>query len=470
MSNPFYDFEETGNTAMGEAFDRFAELPAPGENPALDKFLKDKNLDISALHRMGARLSKPDVIAWPYPQGLKYRELVTGKKWGYEGSKFPQMRMLRAASGRATGCIVVEGETDAARVTMLYPDLDVGIMGAGAKQVAFGMALQVAKYEVVYIALDKDEAGEAGAAKWMDLMTTAVRHTAPEGCKDWCEIPEGDTPPALPEPGVVQQQVEYATFSAGGITFADLAEIDIEALPEPEILVPGFLYAEGVHWVDGVPGHGKTSLMMSQCRQLLEAGRHIIWLDWESGMRAAMKRLLATGISATVVKKQFHYAYNPERPEEALGELITVWPDAVVVLDSCSKALSARGIDENSNTEVTSWTKLLVDYVKSRGNRSLVVIDHISKSNSGGYSRGAGAKLADTDVHWRVVKHEPFSREIQGYLWVQQKKDREGCLDFDLWFRIGGALGLRAEPCSDPRPDQEGQDEAERADADRPAI
>jgi len=467
----YYDFEgHDENSQMVEVYDRAAELPEPGSNPALDNFLKAKNLDLSALHRLGARLHKPDVILWPYPQGLKFRDLVSGKKWGYDGSKFPNLRIIRAARGKATAVIVVEGETDGARCSSLYPELDVAIMATGAKDVRFHWAIQVAKYDAVYIGLDRDEAGTAGWEKWRDLLATAVRHPPPEGCKDWCEVPEGDAAPELPAAESPQVQADYPAFAVAGITFADLPEIDIEALPEPEQLIPGFLYTEGVHWIDGAPGDGKTSLMMSQCRQLLEADRHVIWLDWESGMRPALRRLLATGVSEQHIKAGFHYAYNPEKPEDVLAELLTAWPNALVVLDSCSKALSARGIDENSNTEVTEWTKRLVDFVKSRPNRALVVIDHVSKGDKTGYARGAGAKKADSDVAWRCVKHEPFSREVQGYLWIQQQKDREGCLEFDLWFRIGGQLGLRAEPCADPRQDQDGEDEAERAAGGRPAI
>jgi 5S rRNA maturation endonuclease (ribonuclease M5) len=177
-----------------EAWDRFGRIPEPGHDQALDAFLDSKHLDHSALVRIGARMSGPATLAFAYEGGIKYRNVVTGEKYGFMGSTFPKLKIV-PGTDRAR-VLICEGETDGMRLTMLY-DCDVAIMPAGARNWQATYTEQVEHYEAVYVCLDADEAGDDGYTKIVTHLPHAVRHRPPE-VNDWCEL-EGDPPP-LPEP------------------------------------------------------------------------------------------------------------------------------------------------------------------------------------------------------------------------------------------------------------------------------
>jgi RecA-family ATPase len=122
-----------------------------------------------------------------------------------------------------------------------------------------------------------------------------------------------------------------------------------------------------------------------------------------------------------------------------------------VVIDSLSKALSFAGINENANDEVTKWTMPVVKACKDHA-MPIVIIDHVSKAGKDSeYSRGAGAKLADVDVHWRVEKVAEFNRERIGAVTLKQKKDRDGFLPFASYWQVGdGAGNLDVIPIDSP--------------------
>jgi hypothetical protein len=93
--------------------------------------------------------------------------------------------------------IVTESETDAARLTILYPTVDVAVLPAGAKGIRPEYGEQLSSYGRVLLGLDNDESGEAGVAKLTQIIAHAVRFAPPTGHKDWGEY-VGDAPP-LPE-------------------------------------------------------------------------------------------------------------------------------------------------------------------------------------------------------------------------------------------------------------------------------
>lgn len=236
----------------------------------------------------------------------------------------------------------------------------------------------------------------------------------------------------------------------GGIVFRPLDELMDRGVPEPKILVDDILYAEGVHIVDGHPGHGKTSWVMYLCLIAMAQGTHIAWLDFEGGLNPTVRRLIEVGVPSRLVKEFFHYADWPKDAEKYLTDIAARWPGALVVVDSFSKALSSAGVNENANDEVTKWTVQVVQACKQRA-LPIVLIDHVAKTGDSNYSRGAGSKHADTDVHWRVLRTQEFNRKQVGSISVSQKKDRPGYFPFGSWWRVGdGNGGLTFEPMDSP--------------------
>ena len=204
------------DTTMAGVWDGYARLPDPGENAALDALCERKRITINALVRLGAKLAEPTVLAFAYEGGIKFRDMVTGRRWSYVDSSWDKLLFIRAEQPSTT-CIVAEGETDGARLAMLYPDVDVAVMGGGAKYVPESFIEQTADYELVLVALDADEAGEAGAAKWAEHAANAMRFAPP--ANDWCATPDEEVPRL---PSELERQPEPIMLVSAG----DLFELD----------------------------------------------------------------------------------------------------------------------------------------------------------------------------------------------------------------------------------------------------
>ncbi len=183
-----------------EAWDHYDPLPEKGQNPYLDSLCERKGISIGSLVRVGARLSSPSVLAFAYPGGLKYRDLESDKRWSYLGSTFHDLKIVPAThrNGGPPTVLVAEGETDGAWLSEKYPGSDVALLPVGALGWKPRYAEQLQEYERVYLALDADPAGDAGAEAIAAWVQHATRLRPP--ADDWCEV-KGDPPP-LPEPDV----------------------------------------------------------------------------------------------------------------------------------------------------------------------------------------------------------------------------------------------------------------------------
>lgn len=225
------------------------------------------------------------------------------------------------------------------------------------------------------------------------------------------------------------------------LEFEDLGALLDSEIPAPEILIDDLLYAEGVHEFSGHPACGKTTLAMWCACHLVSEGHHVVWLDMESGTRQTARRLQAMGMTGDQAREFLHYAAFPSKIADHLADIAGRWPRALVVIDSMSKALADEGLSENDNSEVTGWMVKVVKAAKQH-HLPILVIDHVGKNGGASdYSRGAGSKQADTDVHWRVEKTQEFNRTTVGEIHLHTTKDRDGYLKFNLWYRVGDGQG-----------------------------
>lgn len=446
---------------MAGLWDRGRPLPQPGEHATFDALLEAKHITRAALARTGCRMVEDAVLMWISPGLAKYRHLETGRRWNSVDPRPTRAHILSAKTPDAeqpTTLLLAEGETDAARLHLLYPFADVALLPLGAEFIPPKLPEQAAEYARVYAAHDADAAGDAGAALVALKVPQAVRLRAADGT-DWCDLPPDAEAPPLPEP----------PDACGSIVFEDFATMLRDGVPDPQQLIADILYDEGVHWVDGEPGCGKTTLCAHWACTLMYQGHHVVWLDFEGGMGPTVRRFAAAGLDADTAAEFFHYSGWPPDAEASLGAVAERWPGALVVFDSASKTLSQAGIDEDNNTEVTRWTTLLVKAAKQK-HLPLIVIDHITKNQGAGkslWSRGAGAKKSDSDVHWRVVTNTPFTREQVGVVTLLRAKDREGFFPLAQWFAIGdGRGGLPVVPCEEPDADEDAVDETAKSPRD----
>lgn len=260
-------------------------------------------------------------------------------------------------------------------------------------------------------------------------------------------------PVAIPEGGEL----------VGGIIFESIRDFLENGIPDPEFLVDDVLYdGEHLHLISGHPGEGKTSWVMQLAWLVMAQGRDVVWFDYEGGKGPTVRRLLDVGVPKALLLERFHYAGWPANAEKYLEAVADKWHRPLVVMDSLSKALSFAGIDEDKPSQVTSWITPVVKTCKQR-EMPLIIIDHVKKdSKDSQYSRGAGSKLADVDVHWGVKVEQKFNRTQSGSISVKQHKDRPGYFPFATWWKMGDGQGhLTVTPMDGP-PDPE--------DADAPSI
>lgn len=267
-----------------------------------------------------------------------------------------------------------------------------------------------------------------------------------------------DGPPPVP------LEVPEGAEVIAGIVFQSLADLLEHGVEDPEFLVDDVLYdGDHVHLISAHPGAGKTSFVMQLVWLVMAEQREVVWFDYEGGLKPTVRRLLDVGVPKDLLLTHFHYAGWPADGEKHLAEISQHWAKPpLVVIDSFSKALAAAGVSENANDEVTTWTVQVVRACKQNA-MPIVIIDHVPKdSKDSMYSRGAGAKLADVDVHWGIRTEQPFNRKQAGSISVHQHKDRPGFFPFATWWSMGDGNGNLAIAPMDGPPDPD--------DPDAPAI
>jgi len=124
----------------------------------------------------------------------------------------------------------------------------------------------------------------------------------------------------------------------------------------------------------------------------------------------------------------------------------------LVVVDSAAAACVRARLDENSNADVTALWSCFAAMARSPWDAALVIIDHMAKAEEEGrYSRGASAKLASSDVMYRLDSLRPFTREEDGLARLAVTKDRDGCLPRHVRLRVhhGPPLAFAEEEVTD---------------------
>lgn len=211
------------------------------------------------------------------------------------------------------------------------------------------------------------------------------------------------------------------------------------------LIYPGLL-----HWLMGEPGKGKTWVALHLVAEQLQAGRHVIYLDWEGNRQIVGERLTALGVTPDHIAELLHYLRPPAltRPlMAAIAELAEQHQAALCIYDGVAKALARNDFNEDKAPDVLAWLELAVTPITNTGAAALC-LDHVvkDKDTRGSWARGSGAKIGEVSgASWMVKPKTPFSRTSAGELELQQTKDREGHVGTD-----GSIVArIRIEPHND---------------------
>jgi len=218
------------------------------------------------------------------------------------------------------------------------------------------------------------------------------------------------------------------------------AAVDLEAVLDgkvPELLSRSdgvaLVYPGKLHEFSGEPETGKGWLALAAAVEVLAAGDHVLYLDFEDSASGVIPRLVALGVEPEVIVGRFHYV----RPVEALSE--AGWRDLnraltpaprLAVFDGVTEGMALHGLDMEKNVEVAKWLALLARPLALRG-AAVTLLDHVTKDREkrGRYSIGAQHKLGGIDGSaFRLTVVEPFGRGRSGVVKLTAAKDRPGYL------------------------------------------
>lgn len=191
-------------------------------------------------------------------------------------------------------------------------------------------------------------------------------------------------------------------------------------------------YRGKVNGVAGASNSGKSWTGFYSSAQELTAGRHVVYVDLEDDMAAAVARLIDLGVPAETIVERFHYvspteAFTYAAAEALAGLLDTVRP-TLVVIDSTGESMALDGVKPNDDDDVARWFRRLPTAIARRCGAAVVVLDHVTKAEDGGlWPIGSQRKRAAIGgAQYMQVNVSPFDRTTAGYSKLVCAKDRHG--------------------------------------------
>lgn len=240
-----------------------------------------------------------------------------------------------------------------------------------------------------------------------------------------------DPTPWLDQLDELRASAERAPSSWEEINLATLEESpDAPALLHRHDDQP-ILYPGKVHLVFGEPEACKGWLALVACAEQINAGHHVIYVDFEDSPAAIKERLRALLVPLDDIHQRFHYL-RPDQPydqaaAQALDQLLALEPP-LVVIDGVTEAMMIHDLDLGDNTEVARFFDQLPKRIARTG-AAVVLIDHVVKDREGRgrWAIGAQHKLAAVDgAAFMLAVLSPFGRDRRGKVKVTVQKDRPG--------------------------------------------
>ena len=190
-------------------------------------------------------------------------------------------------------------------------------------------------------------------------------------------------------------------------------------------------YAGKVNGVAGESGCGKSWTALVVCRQQLDAGSHVVYVDLEDDDVSVVQRLLDVGAEPAAILDRFHYVRPNERHGDVararLAAVLALHTPTLVVIDSTGEGMAIDGSKPNDDDDVARWFRNLPTTVARLG-PCVVVLDHVVKSGEGGlWPIGSQRKRAAiSGAQYMQTVSRPFSKHVAGSAKLVCAKDRQG--------------------------------------------
>jgi hypothetical protein len=264
----------------------------------------------------------------------------------------------------------------------------------------------------------------------------------PASNRDWIDRLEtpASAPPTPPaSPTLAGSQPEDTT------EFASWGSVDLSVFlegrhvpEEPSVLARTdgrhLLYPGRVHSFHGESESGKSLIALSASVPLIEVGKSVLMVDFESDAPATIERLLALGAKKADIGAHFDYR-RPETSFRANQTELDAWLGllerryALVIIDGVTEALTLFATSSKDNDEVTHWIRTVPRLIARKTGGAVVMIDHVTKDadTRGRFAIGGQAKMAALDgAAYLVEVLEPIGIGMRGAIGLRVAKDRPG--------------------------------------------
>jgi hypothetical protein len=153
-------------------------------------------------------------------------------------------------------------------------------------------------------------------------------------------------------------------------------------------------YLTKTHTMIGATEVGKDWAALCASADEMNAGNHVVYIDFEDDQGTVVNRLLTLGVSRDLIRTHFHYI-RPEHPLigrhlDILIEVLQDYQPTLVILVGITEAMNLHGLDPLSNTDISSFDRTVVRQL-TRSGAAEVSLDHVIKdaNNRGKYALAA---------------------------------------------------------------------------------
>lgn len=232
--------------------------------------------------------------------------------------------------------------------------------------------------------------------------------------------------------------IPEGAFAAEGDTWR---RRDLAAARRGEPLAPTLLtrsdkrclfYPGKINALIGESESGKSWLALLAIAQEINAGNHVVYVDFEDTDRTLVARLAMLGCDPDIVDERVAYISPEETLTPAAAEILAaemaVGAPTLVVLDGVNAAMARLGLDSNSTTDATRFAQILLARLVA-GGAGVITIDHVSKNKETRGKGGIGSQAKRAMISGAAIAAEvvtPFGRGMTGKIRLLVDKDRHG--------------------------------------------
>ena len=190
----------------------------------------------------------------------------------------------------------------------------------------------------------------------------------------------------------------------------------------------------GPRTVTVLSGHrasGKTWISAVWASQVIRAGGHVIWIDFERQPHGLSQKLRSMGLQSHLIDRSLHYTNrlpSVERLTAAVKEYAVSGKPVLLVVDAFRGLQNTLAPDASANDgDAVEKVYLSVLNPCAEAGATICLLDHLAKSGNGS-TFGSERKESAADYVIRVEQQIPFTKTAAGFSVLEVTKDRYGVI------------------------------------------